>query len=421
MLNATRSDPGGHRITSEDHGAYVTITGALMMVWMILCFLMRIAIRLTINGPFKGDDFTISAATVIGIAQTIVTFAEVGAGYGKKEAILSPSSLVEIQKTSIKCHAYYDLASKSNYVGELLYLVAMCLSKLSTSLLVARLTRSAGHLTATRIVSGISIVWGVAAILTIAIRCKYSEPWLIVKNQCPDMAARWIAVGALGLVIEILLLGLPIYLVWDLQMPMISKVIVVFAFAFRLPVLVAGIIRLRYLVPTLNSSDYTFDSVYGLVCTQIELHYSLMAATIPCMKPFVKAFNTGYLGTAARQTNYGYGYGTGTFGNSDDKTNHGRSFALQSMRSRSADERKHVEPQHQKSTHNLKLKEKELRPDMADSTVYVEHNQVQEESGSVTSHGSDQMIIRRTVGWDIRYDDEEQQGQPQLPIMGQQQ
>ncbi|KAI9744980.1 MAG: hypothetical protein M1835_002655 [Candelina submexicana] len=382
------------------------ITGALMMVWMILCFFMRIAIRLTINGPFKGDDFTITAATVIGIGQTIITFAEVGAGYGKKEAILSSSSLVEIQKR--------------NYAGELLYIVAMCLSKLSTSLLVARLTRSAGHLTATRIVAGISIVWGVAAILTIAIRCKYSEPWLVIRNQCPDMAARWIAVGALGLVIEVLLLGLPIYLVWDLQMPMISKVIVVFAFAFRLPVLVAGIIRLRYLVPKLNSSDYTFDTVYGLVCTQIELHYSLMAATIPCMKPFVKAFHTGYLGTAARQTNYGYGYGTGTFGNSD-KTDHGRSFALQSMRSRSADERKNVEPQRQKSTHNLKLQEKELRPDMADSTVFIEHNQVQEESGSVTSHGSDQMIIRRTVGWDIRYEDEEQQGQPQLPIMGQQQ
>ncbi|KAI9710043.1 MAG: hypothetical protein M1812_007507 [Candelaria pacifica] len=402
MSDTTQLYRGGHRVTPDDHGAYVTITGALMMVWMILCFMMRIAIRLTINGPFKGDDFTISAATLIGIAQTIITFAEVGAGYGKKESTLSPSSLLVIQKT--------------NYAGEMLYIAAMCLSKLSTSLLVARLTRSAGHLTATRIVSVISIIWGAAGLMTIAIRCKYSEPWLILKNQCPDMAARWIAVGSLGLVIEVLLLGLPVYLVWNLQMPLMSKAIVVFAFAFRLPVLVAGIFRLRYLVPTVNSVDYTFDTVYGIVCTQIELHYSLMAATIPCMKPFVKAFNTGYLGTAARQTNYAYGYATGTF--ADDKTNHGRSFALQSMRSRSQEDSKRAEPQHQKSTNNLKLREKDLRPDMVDSTVYVEHSQGQEESGSVTSHGSDQMIIRRTVGWDIRYEDDEQQGQPQLPIMG---
>ncbi len=141
-----------------------------------------------------------------------------------------------------------------------------------------------------------------------------------------------------------------------------------------------------------------------------------MAATIPCMKPFVKAFNTGYLGTAARQTDYGYGYATGTFGHSGDKTN-GQSFALQSMRSRHGDDKRDA-PHHQKSTHNLKLKEKQIRPDLADTTAYVEHNQGQEESGSVTSQGSDQMIIRRTVGWDIRYeDDDQQQGQPQLPIM----
>jgi hypothetical protein len=41
--------------------------------------------------------------------------------------------------------------------------------------------------------------------------------------------------------------------------------------------------------------------VLAVIFAQVEMHYSLIAATIPCARPFLKALNTGYMATAADQ------------------------------------------------------------------------------------------------------------------------
>ena len=151
----------------------------------------------------------------------------------------------------------------------------------------------------------------------------------------------------------------------------------------------AGIVRLYYLSITLHSSDFPFDSTYSGLLTQIEMHYSLMAATIPCMKPFIKAFNTGYLGhTVSQMGGYGTGYGTG-YGK-------GNEYVLQSISSDRG-----FGPTKAKSGRNLGP----LRPDQGDNATVVEHEPAQP-SGSMTSDGSEKMIIRQTVGWNVRYDNE---------------
>jgi hypothetical protein len=44
----------------------------------------------------------------------------------------------------------------------------------------------------------------------------------------------------------------------------------------------------------MQSEDPSLAETDATICSQILLHYSLMAATIPCLKPFVIAFNTGW-------------------------------------------------------------------------------------------------------------------------------
>lgn len=43
-----------------------------------------------------------------------------------------------------------------------------------------------------------------------------------------------------------------------------------------------------------DARDPTITSLNAILCSEALLHYSLMAATIPCLKPFVVAFNTGW-------------------------------------------------------------------------------------------------------------------------------
>jgi hypothetical protein len=79
------------------------------------------------------------------------------------------------------------------------------------------------------------------------------------------------------------------------------KAMVLSAFAFRIPIIPLAIARIQNLNVTANSTDYTFDVVLAVVFAQVEMHYSLIAATIPCARPFLKALNTGYMVTAAEQ------------------------------------------------------------------------------------------------------------------------
>jgi hypothetical protein len=111
----------------------------------------------------------------------------------------------------------------------------------------------------------------------------------------------WDAIESTGILLEMALLFLPIYLVWDLQMSNWLKAMVLSAFAFRIPIIPLAIARIQNLNMAGNSTDYTFDVVLAVVFSQVEMHYSLIAATIPCARPFLKALNTGYLATAADQ------------------------------------------------------------------------------------------------------------------------
>lgn len=127
---------------------------------------------------------------------------------------------------------------------------------------------------------------------------SFNIPTLLI-NQIQTVS--WDAIESTGILLETALLFLPIYLIWDLQMSFWLKAIVLSAFAFRLPIIPLAIARIQNLKGAGNSTDYTFDVVLAVVFAQLEMHYSLIAATIPCARPFLKALNTGYMATAADQ------------------------------------------------------------------------------------------------------------------------
>lgn len=52
--------------------------------------------------------------------------------------------------------------------------------------------------------------------------------------------------------------------------------------------------RLRYLGRELASSNQTLDGVFPTICIQIEMSYAIIAASIPCMRPFMTATSTSY-------------------------------------------------------------------------------------------------------------------------------
>ena len=56
--------------------------------------------------------------------------------------------------------------------------------------------------------------------------------------------------------------------------------------------------RIVHLKPVLADPDATYNSVDLIIVTLVVLHYSLMAATFPCLKPFLAAFDKELMHTS---------------------------------------------------------------------------------------------------------------------------
>ncbi len=85
-------------------------------------------------------------------------------------------------------------------------------------------------------------------------------------------------------------------------------------------------LRLTELNKQIMSDDPTLVGAMACVWTLVELHYSNISSTIPCLNPLMSAFSTNF-GAMGPETvigkEYGSGYGHGSAGGS---------HALQSVR-----------------------------------------------------------------------------------------
>jgi hypothetical protein len=86
----------------------------------------------------------------------------------------------------------------------------------------------------------------------------------------------------------------PLGFLIKLQMKVQQKMKVVLAFAWRLPIIAFAVIRLYEVSNEINSIDPPLVGALAAVWTQVEMHYSLIATTLPCLTPFLSTVNTNF-------------------------------------------------------------------------------------------------------------------------------
>lgn len=132
-----------------------------------------------------------------------------------------------------------------------MYVVLMGLCRVSAALFVAQIAHKGPQSKPARIIAWVTIAWIIGSIFTIAIRGDLSRPWAtmdgssgIVCTLSSSMPvrkltmklqyARWIAIDASGLFIDVVLWALSVNLIWGLQMKMRKRIFILTAFAVRL-------------------------------------------------------------------------------------------------------------------------------------------------------------------------------------------
>ncbi|KAE8402103.1 hypothetical protein BDV37DRAFT_285074 [Aspergillus pseudonomiae] len=287
-------------ISATDRSGLLVIVATLFMSWMVIVCLIRLYMRLGMNGPIRIDDlvvfsggvsrslllqqlwakfYDVSTWQAFGIAHVGTIMHGVSHGLGRSQNETSASDLKS--------------AAQTLYAANILFLVGHGAAKASVGFLLHRLGREKGYLLACKATLAVTVLWMIASILAIAISCTAQYQWSS-EEHCLGLGIAWKAVSTFDVIIEICLIVLSVVLVWGIQMRRKEKATVIFAFATRISIIVLIIIRQRYLNTSLFRPDAPLHVSNSLVMTIVLLHCSIMVATIPCLKPFIIAFNTGW-------------------------------------------------------------------------------------------------------------------------------
>jgi hypothetical protein len=92
---------------------------------------------------------------------------------------------------------------------------------------------------------------------------------------------------------EILTWLLVLQLSWSVNISYIRKCQVVMAFSFRIPLIALSAVHLAYSATNPASIEPQFAVTKALLCQQTMVAWSLISATVPNLKSFLKSFSIG--------------------------------------------------------------------------------------------------------------------------------
>ncbi|KAK8868959.1 hypothetical protein PGQ11_007537 [Apiospora arundinis] len=387
-------------ITETDHAGYVWIVTIIGITYTAMTCLLRGWIKFRVYG---WDDALITIATLLHLFQAIPIFWGLSSGLAKSINITDPADGPAI--------------SKAFFAAQLMGLAILSLSKCSVLALMLRVfspeTGMTGGYRACILLTIISATWGVASVIALSADCGASTILSPEGSQrCPGIYDRMLGVTIPDIITDVLICAVPLWVTLPLNMTKGVRFNVALGFSFRIFVVPLTALRLAYFRDVLpGSADPQLAVTDSLLFQQTALAVSLVSATIPNMRTFMKSIDIGFALPApghADDDTRGYalrtfggstivsgrnagGDGGGGGGGSGNHTN--RSLASNSSRSGNGED----------------FEELALRPDGVHHEARISHgthlsDATEEEHSSINRTSSQDRIITKRMEWAVRHD-----------------
>lgn len=396
-------------ITADNHSGSLWIATLVCLVYSFITVATRGWLRLKMYGM---DDFLILLSFVCHLAECIAIILGLNHGLGQTFTPLTSSDV--------------SYVSKSAFASIILYIMAAVLAKCSTLYLMMRLFNLNGrkahtnHQNSQRLylficlaILSVMAVWGVASVIAVSVDCRTST--FLLGNgeaQCPSQELRWQVITGYDIATEILLVFTAVLIVAPVQLAFHLKLQVVTAFLLRLPLIALAVLRLHYLQRVNDSENPGLAQVPVLVIQQVYLCWTIISATIPNLKSFVRSFGSGF-GIGIDMESYTNAYGSkhsgrnksyemGSVHNEPSPEVNGSATRNRNMNSRLDEyDQEEVRPIRSVNSRQGNVVHTHPLPRSAHGT----RGTGEEEQGSIESTGSDARIIRKDVQWQVAYED----------------
>ena len=246
-------------------------------------------------------------------------------------------------------------------------------------------------------VVAVMAMWTCIAVLMVSAGCTApSTAPRIEAEICPGISARYQAVAITDALTELVLVLMPAYLVWQLQMATPLKLQVITVFALRLPLIPVTFLALTRWNHSLHSSNPGVDRASAIMYQQSELCVSLIAGTIPCLKSFLRSFDAGS-GLSNYTAHNGYG-SSGANGSYRMRSLKADGSAKRSQHSEVEDSGEVIVSTKAFESDNHKRSVAEAKT----NNTAVLHTAPKGQEEDATSRGSQELFIRRDVQFEVR-------------------
>ncbi|EHY58391.1 hypothetical protein HRR83_007243 [Exophiala dermatitidis] len=370
------------QITPDDHAGSVWIAALLCLVYSVLTLFLRGHLRKKMYGP---DDYLALVATLLQVGEVIAVIVGLQHGLGRTQDLILASELKQ--------------ASRAALTGFIFFILAAAAAKASTLCLMMRLFNLTGprsqneprsrvlYWTSVGFLGGIGL-WGLMSIVALSADCHAATFIRGDQGRCSRQFLRWQLITAFDVATECVLVLLSIFIVWPVQMAFYMKSQVVLAFAFRLPVAALSIVHLKFISEYAGSSNPGVAMATVLVIQQVQLCWTLIAATVPNLKSFVKSFSSGF--GIQLDPDSTRAYSSGRYAGSN-QYEMGSVNANAGSKSRSAN----------RSYNDVETQTHMPHQEPDDST---DSKPTTRDQASIDSAGSQDHIIRKDVQWNIHYE-----------------
>ncbi|KAH7109401.1 hypothetical protein B0J13DRAFT_632370 [Dactylonectria estremocensis] len=378
-------------VAFNDHAGQLWIVTILSLIYSALVATARAYIKYRM---FGFDDILIALAMVLHLAQSISVFVGLNNGLSKFNSITPPEQ--------------WATSSKSTLAAVIFCLLALSVTKCSILALILRIIGSKTGKSKLFCIGlmVLSAVWGIGSCSAFLVNCR-ANTLLTPDNvkQCPNQDTRWAVITAIDISTEILTWLLVVRLSWTVNMSFTRKCQVVIAFSFRIPLIALSAIHLAYFSKYPASAEPQFTVTNSVLFQQAMIVWSLISATVPNLKNFLKSFSIGMgFPLAFDLSMYGSSnmYTLQSLENNRSKATSSAAAAATGA-STSVSAHDHYDSEPRGRPHNW-------RPDQASNQTTVAHhyggnsraNPPGEDESART--GSQEMIINKEVAWEVTYE-----------------
>ncbi|KAJ5619103.1 hypothetical protein N7510_003087 [Penicillium lagena] len=273
--NASLTMCGAH---VRDKTGIPGLVGVIGGAFALLTFFFRMVVCSPWIGRIAGwDDYTIAAAVALTVPPTVFSVYLGENGLGKDIWTLP---LWKIENVLF----YY-------YLGELFYVTAQAMIKLSLLFFLLRVFPDSKFRIACWVIIGLTAAYGFTFFMVTLLQC-YPIPytWLQLdetqNGKCNNENIQGWLSAIINIILDLIILVLPLKRLYLLNMGLKKKILTMCMFGLGVFDTIVSIVRLHSLITFANSENITWAYLDAAYWSTIELDIGIITACLPAVRLF---------------------------------------------------------------------------------------------------------------------------------------